>query len=165
MKVPIPYSLYLVLFYCIILSNGCYSARKLPATRLQHSLQLEGIQYVAMDATQPDSKIWLLSDITTEEQAFTAKFKVAPDGFGEYVQRIKSSRAQKMNRDFVYIYIASGHTEAIQDQLFQRVEFSQIKKIIVFEPDAVENTGAACLGVGGIALLFGIGYWVLDGFY
>ncbi|MBL7808745.1 MAG: hypothetical protein JNN28_13075 [Saprospiraceae bacterium] len=165
MKILTQYSLYSALFYCILLSNGCYSARQLPATRLQHSLQLEGIQYVAMDATQPGSKIWLLSDITTEDQAFTAKFKVAPEGFGEYVQRIRSSRAQKMNRDFVYIYIASGHTEAIQDQSFQRVEFSHIKKIVVFEPDAAENTGAACMGVWGTALLFGIGYWILDGFY
>lgn len=157
-------SLIAALLYAVILATGCYSPRKLPATRLQHVLKMEGIQYVAMDEEDQSNKIWLLSDITLEDQAMTARFKKAPEGFGAYVQKIRSNQSQKMNQDFVYLYLPSAQADSIQDNALHRLEFSQISKIVVFEKDAAEMTGAACLGVWGLGILYGLLYWTLEGF-
>ncbi|MBN8679333.1 MAG: hypothetical protein J0M29_13985 [Chitinophagales bacterium] len=135
----------LQLLCCYLVLTSCYGPNHLPVSRLKILQQFPDIQYVALDANAPEQNIWLLSEVTFDEQSITARFKNAPEGFYDCIDSETFAYAQKANRDFVYFYIHPYYTAEIKDQTVQRIEFTQIKKIIVFEPELIESKEIFCV--------------------
>ncbi len=142
------------LLCAIVATAGCYRMNRLPASRLEHTLQLPGLRYVALDAKSPKDKIWLLHNVRIDDKTLIATFQKAPDGFGQYIQNIYDYDSRNANRDFVYLYIHPYYASAIPDRSEYTLEFKQIKKIMVSEPGMFESAPEFLLGCGAVGAAY-----------
>lgn len=147
---------HLLIFVSImpIMTSGCFSAQRLSSARLVHLEKIQGLTYVVLDKTDPVNHIWTLRNIRFEKDHLVAGFEPAGTEFGERIDRINVSKDAADYKDFVFIYITPSVIATITDHADNRLDYTQIQKMLVFEPDPARTTLLAWMGIIGGAVLY-----------
>ncbi|MBL7808747.1 MAG: hypothetical protein JNN28_13085 [Saprospiraceae bacterium] len=121
---------------------------------MPHLNEIQGLQYVVIDENDPINHIWLLTNVHLASDHLIAQFEPASTEFGERVDQIHSNNDYKVYKDFVFFYVETSVITQISNPLETRLEYSQIKKTVVFEPNPEKTSCLAWIGIVGGAMLW-----------
>lgn len=145
----------LILFAILqIMTSGCFSTQRLKSSQLLHLEKIQGLTYVVLDKEDPVNHIWTLSNIRFETDHLVAVFKPEGTEFGERIDRIYGNQDAAEYQDHVFIYITPSAVATITDHVDNRLDYTQIQKTLVFEPDPAKNVLLAWVGIIGGAGLY-----------
>ncbi len=144
-----------LLLACLVAlsSLSCYSRNRMNSSRLPKIQNIQGLEFVLLDASAPISNVWLLSHPNFEKEALSARLDHATEAFGQRIVSIRTNGDRKASKDLVLIYITPMAAKALADTMTTRLDYKEITKIEVFEPDAGKVVGTILLGLGGCAAL------------
>lgn len=134
-------------------SLSCYSRYGMQSSRLPKIQNLKGLEFVLIDSSAPISNVWVLSNPKFEEEALFARLDRASEAFGARIASISTNADRKASQDLVMIYISSTIASSLPDTLTTRLEYKNISKIEVFEPDAGKVVGIVMGGIAGCAII------------
>ncbi|MBC7775024.1 MAG: hypothetical protein H7246_06250 [Phycisphaerae bacterium] len=134
-------------------SLSCYSRNRMQSSRLPKIQNIQGLEFLLIDASAPISNVWLLSRPKFEQNALSARLDRATEAFGQRIASIRTNGDRKASKDLVLIYITPKTAMALADTLTTRLDYKEITRIEVFEPDAGKVVGTILLGLGGCAAL------------
>ncbi len=143
------FSLLLVLLMAFS-TMSCYSKRKLQSSRLS-KLSLQELRFIVMDPNTPKTNMWLLSNVEVKEKILSARVDRATPTFVQQFYALN----KKGHRHDVLLHVKPEITNAYGDTLSTHLNFADITKIQVFEPDAGKVVGLvlASVVVAGAAFL------------
>ncbi len=144
------------LFLAILIASSslsCYSRYNMQSSRLPKIQHLKGLEFVLIDSSAPISNVWVLSNPKFEEEALFARLDRASEAFGARIASISTNADRKASQDLVMIYINPSVASTLADTLTTRLEYKNINKIEVFEPDAGKVVGIVLGGITGCALI------------
>ena len=135
--------------------TGCYSRRQIQTSRLSR-ISAKSLQYIVVDPGAPQTAMWLLSNVITEDAVLIASIERATP---EFVQKFYAS-GKKGHRNYALLYVRPEVIKTYTDTPGStRLNFTDITRIEVVEPDAGKVVGLvlACIafaaGVGSVIIL------------
>jgi len=134
-------------------SFSCYSRYKMQSSRLPKIKSIKGLEFVLLDTSAPITNVWLLSKTNFEQDALSARLDRASEAFGLRIASINTNGDRKASKDLVLIYINPNVAMSLADTLTTKLDYKDITKIEVFEPDAGKVVGSILIGLGGCAAL------------
>ena len=134
-------------------SFSCYSRYKMQPSRLPKVQDIKGLEFILLDTSAPISNVWLLSRANFEQDALFARIDRASEAFGQRIALISTNAERKASQDLVLIYISPELAMSLADTVTTRIDYKNITKIEVFEPDAGKVIGSILLGLGGCAAI------------
>jgi|GEM_PF-992465 len=143
---------FFLLSLMVLSTMSCYSRYQLEKSRLPKIAGIEGLQFVLLDASSPVTNVWLISAPKFTKNTLTARLDRASAQVGQQINAIRSSADKRANKDLVLIYLNSTVAKSLPDTLSTQLEYKNIPKIEVFEPDAGKGVLLA-LGVTAGAIL------------
>lgn len=144
------------LFLALLIASSslsCYSKYQMRTSRLPKVQNLQGLEFVVIDSSAPISNVWVVSNPKFEEEAMYAQFNRASEAFGARIASINTNADRKASQNLVMIYINSSTASSFSDTLATRLDYKNISKIEVFEPDAGKVVGIVLGGIGGCAII------------
>ena len=137
----------------LLSSLCCYSRQQMHSSRLRQINSLEGLKFVLLDAGSPVTNVWRVSNPKFEQNALTGRLDRASVDLGVQIASVHSNADQQANKDLVLIYLSPVAAKSLPDTLSARLEYKDITRIEVFEPDAGKTIGLALGIAGGLALI------------
>ncbi len=142
-------SLFLV-FVMVGSALSCYSRRQMPTARL-NKVDIEQLEFFALDPSAPDLNVWVLSNVKIEAAGLSARFDRASKPLIREIATIHRNADKRRNQNRVLVYVHPATVKTYGDTLTARLAYTDISKIEVFEPDAGKTIGLALGIVGGLA--------------
>ncbi len=136
----------------LLSTMSCYSRYQLEKSRLPKLADIEGLRFILLDASSPVTNVWLISKAKFTTNTLTARLDRAPAELGQRINAIRSSADKRANQNLVLIYLNSKVAKSLPDTMSTQLEYKNITKIEVFEPDAGKAVLLA-LGVTAGAIL------------
>ena len=134
---------------------GCYSRRQMATTRLT-KIDIRELEFLVLDGTMPKRQVWVLSNLIIGEQALSARFDRASVPLIRQISDIRSNADLEGNRHRVLIYLRPSAVKISGDTSITRLDYHNVAKIEVFEPDAGKTVGVALAITVGSAIAVGL---------
>ncbi len=140
-----------LIFLILSTTLSCYSRRTMAASRLT-KISPENLEFIVINSAAPERDMWVLSATVFQDSALEARFDRASAEFVKKIRSIRTNGDRGANQNKVLVYVNAPVAQAFSDTFTARLDYRDITRIEVFEPDAGKVVATIFAVLGGIAL-------------